>query len=210
MKRVIQMSDVNIGAVNGENLEKNRRNGVLTRFFKLDLKKRIQYLAILLVVIVILTIYFTSAGVEDKAKESAPSGTTVSEQRHDSIENQLKYTLSQIEGAGRVEVMITYEASGEIVPAISVDKQTSTTTSSGESGTSTTSTENTQNEVVTIGGSGGNSALVLKEKSPEIRGVIVVSEGANNIAVKLNLLRAVQTLLSVSPDQVDVYKMNNE
>jgi stage III sporulation protein AG len=204
------MSDVNIGAMNGENLEKKRRNGVLTRFYKLDLKKRIQYLAILLVIIVILTIYFTSAGVADKAKESAPPGTTVSEQRLDSIENQLKYTLSQIEGAGRVEVMITYEASGEIVPAISVDKQTSTTTSSGESGTSTTSTENTQNEVVTIGGSGGNSALVLKEKSPEIRGVIVVSEGADNIAVKLNLLRAVQTLLSVSPDQVDVYKMNNK
>ena len=204
------MSDVNIGAVNGENLENKRQNGVLRRFFKLDLKKRIQYLAILLVVIVILTIYFTSTGVADKAKESAPSVTTASEQRHDSIENQLKYTLSQIEGAGRVEVMITYEASGEIVPAISVDKQTSTTTSSGDSGTSTTSTENTQNEIVTIGGSGGNSALVLKEKSPEIRGVIVVSEGADNIAVKLNLLRAVQTLLSVSPDQVDVYKMNNE
>ena len=210
MKRVIQMSDVNIGAVNGENLENKRQNGVLRRFFKLDLKKRIQYLAILLVVIVILTIYFTSTGVADKAKESAPSVTTASEQRHDSIENQLKYTLSQIEGAGRVEVMITYEASGEIVPAISVDKQTSTTTSSGDSGTSTTSTENTQNEIVTIGCSGGNSALVLKEKSPEIRGVIVVSEGADNIAVKLNLLRAVQTLLSVSPDQVDVYKMNNE
>ncbi len=204
------MNDTGNGGANVNDTEKVNKKGVLTRFFKLDLKKRIQYLAILLVIIVILTIYFASAGTGGKVKENAPAATGVSIQNSSSIESQLKYTLSQIEGAGRVEVMITYETSGEIVPAISVDKQTSTTTSSSENGMSTTSTENTQSEVVTIGGSGGNSALVLKEKSPEIRGVIVVAEGADNIAVKLNLLRAVQTLLSVSPDQVDVYKMNNE
>jgi stage III sporulation protein AG len=40
--------------------------------------------------------------------------------------------------------------------------------------------------------------------------VIVVAEGADDIGVKLNLLRAVETVLNVSPDRVDVYKMNNE
>jgi stage III sporulation protein AG len=104
--------------------------------------------------------------------------------------------------------MITYESTSEIVPAISVDKQTSTTTDSSDNGTSTTNTENTQSEVVTVGSSSGNSALVLKEISPKIRGVIVVAEGADNIAVKLNLLSAIETLLNVNPDQVDVYKMN--
>ncbi len=199
-------------AANGEASEPKSKTGLLSRFMKLDIKKKIQYLAILLVIIVILTIYFASSGGIANKREDSTSQAAAQEpasmQVGSSIEQQLKYTLSQIQGAGNVEVMITYEASSEIVPAISVDKQTSTTTDSGDSGTSTTNTENTQSEVVTIGGSGGNSALVLKEKSPEIRGVIVVAEGADNIMVKLNLLSAVQTLLNVSPDQVDVYKMN--
>ena len=199
-------------AVNSEAAEQKSKKGPLSRFMKLDIKKKIQYLAILLVIIVILTIYFASSGGIAKKQEDNTSKAggqdQISVQEATTIEQQLKYTLSQIQGAGQVEVMITYESSGEIVPAISVDKQTSTTTDSGDSGTSTTNTENTQSEVVTIGGSGGNSALVLKEKSPEIRGVIVVAEGADNISVKLNLLSAVETLLNVSPDQVDVYKMN--
>ena len=206
------MNDTENITANGEASEPKSNTGLLSRFMKLDIKKKIQYLAILLVIIVILTIYFTSSGGVAKSQEDntsqAAAQETVSAQQTGTIEQQLKYTLSRIEGAGQVEVMITYESSGEIVPAISVDKQTSTTTDSSDNGTSTTNTENTQSEVVTIGGSGGNSALVLKEKSPEIRGVIVVAEGANNIAVKLNLLSAVQTLLNVSPDQVDVYKMN--
>ena len=199
-------------AANEEALETKSKKGILSRFMKLDIKKKIQYLAILLVIIVILTIYFASSGglankQEDKTTQAAAQ-EAVGANETTSIEQQLKYTLSQIEGAGQVEVMITYESSSEIVPAISVDKQTSTTTDSDEGGKKTTNTENTQSEVVTVGGSSGNSALVLKEKSPEIRGVIVVAEGADNITVKLNLLSAVQTLLNINPDQVDVYKMN--
>jgi stage III sporulation protein AG len=49
---------------------------------------------------------------------------------------------------------------------------------------------------------------VLKENNPEIKGVIVVAEGADDIEVRLNLLSAVQTILDVSPDKVNVYKMN--
>jgi stage III sporulation protein AG len=158
-----------------------------------------------------VTIYFASAGNNAGSKENAAPAATPNSQgavAPDSIEAQLAYTLSKIEGAGDVEVMITYESTSEIVPAISVDKQTSTTTDTSDSGSSTTSTENTQSEVVTVGSSSGNSALVLKEISPKIRGVIVVAEGADNITVKLSLLNAVQTLLNVSPRQVDVYKMN--
>ena len=69
--------------------------------------------------------------------------------------------------------------------------------------------ENSQSEVVTIGGTKRRrSAGGCKENSPEIKGVIVVAEGADDIAVRLNLLSAVQTILDISPDKVNVYKMN--
>ena len=187
--------------------KKRQVAGFITKFIKLDIKKKIQYVAILLVIIVILAIYFASSGgPADDISEQPTSAVIVS----DDIEMRLKQTLSNIEGAGRVEVMITYESSSEIVPAISIDTQKTTTTDTNESGGSTTNTENTQSDIVTINGSNGSTALVLRENSPEVKGVLIIAQGADDIGVKICLLNAVKTILNVSADKVDVYKMNNE
>lgn len=193
-------------------VENKKVKSILQGFAKLDVKKKIQYLAILLVVIVILAIYFASAGkpkTEPTVQADLAQVAVQSTVGYDSIEEKLKATLSRIQGAGDVEVMITYESSAEIVPAISVDTQTSTTTDTRDSGTSSTNTENKQSQVVTVGGGSEASALVLREDSPVVKGVIVVAQGADDIGVKLNLLNAVQTILNVGPHQVDVYKMTN-
>ena len=190
--------------------EKKDVGSIISRFAKLSIKKKIQYVAILLVIVVILAIYFTSFGSSEPSEETSAVQTDTEIADIDSVEAKLMDTLSHIDGAGHVEVMITYESSAEIVPALSVDTQTSTTTDDSENGSSTTTSENTQNEIVTINGSNGSSALVLRENCPEVKGVLVIAEGADDIGVKLNLLNAVQTILSVGPDKVDVYKMNNE
>ncbi|MDD5016943.1 MAG: stage III sporulation protein AG [Eubacteriales bacterium] len=190
------------------NKKAQKSGGLISRFAKLDIKKKIQYVGILLVIVVILTIYFAS--FSDSSSETPAEQTATLAVDEDDIEAKLKQTLSRIEGAGRVEVMITYESSSEIVPAISVDKQTSTTTDTDDGGSSTTNSENTQSEIVTMNTGDGSAALVLREESPVVKGVIVVAEGADDIGVKLNLLNAVQTILNISPDQVDVYKMNIE
>ncbi len=187
-----------------------KKQGLVTKFIKLDFKKKLQYLAVLLIVIVILAIYFASIGSPEKKEPTNENQAPVSEAGSSSIEEKLQETLSNIEGAGKVQVMITYESSAEIVPAISVDTQTSTTTDESENGTSKTNTENTQSEIVTMNGTDGSGALVLKENSPPVKGVIVVAQGADDIGVKLSLLSAVETILNISPDQVDVYKMQNE
>jgi stage III sporulation protein AG len=191
------------------------KTGLLARYLKLDTKKKIQYAAILLIVIVILTIYFSSvaknrSNENSEASSGAAAPVAETAEPADDIARRLQETLSAIEGAGRVEVMITYESTKELVPAFSVDQQISTTVDESSDGKSTTNSENSQSEIVTISGSDGSKALILKENSPKIKGVIVVAEGADDIGVKLNLLSAVQTILDVSPDQVNVYKMNNE
>jgi stage III sporulation protein AG len=191
------------------------KTGLLARYLKLDTKKKIQYAAILLIVIVILTIYFSSvaknrSNENSEASSGAAAPVAETAEAADDIARRLQETLSAIEGAGRVEVMITYESTKELVPAFSVDQQISTTVDESSDGKSTTNSENSQSEIVTISGSDGSKALILKENSPKIKGVIVVAEGADDIGVKLNLLSAVQTILDVSPDQVNVYKMNNE
>ncbi len=188
-------------------IENKKSNDMLSKFKQLDVKKKIQYLIIILIVIVILAIYFASAGKEQPSIETLDESPVTVTENEDTTEQKLKNILSRIKGAGEVEVMITYETGTEIVPAISVDTQTTTKTDTHDNGTSTTDTQNSQSEVVTVGSSGGSSALVIKEKSPLVKGVIVVAQGADDIAVKLNLLKAVQTILNVGPHQVDVYKM---
>lgn len=187
---------------------KEKAGSLIASFKKLDTKKKIQYVAILLLAIIILTIYFSS--FKSSAGSTPSPEASKAALGYDDIESRLENILSKIEGAGRVDVMITYESTPEKVPALSVDKQMSSTTDIGENGTSTINNENTQSDVVTINGSNGNDAFVLRENTPKIMGVIVIAEGADNITVKLDLLEAVQTVLNVSPDRVDVYKMNNE
>jgi stage III sporulation protein AG len=196
--------------------EAGKKDGLVAGYKKLDTKKKIQFAAILLIVIVILAIYFTSVSGNRKQENSGSAGAATVETQissasiDDAIAQRLQETLSAIEGAGRVEVMITYESTAELVPAFSVDRQSSTKVDESTDGKSTTSSENTQSEVVTISGSDGTQALVLKENSPPIKGVIVVAEGADDIRVRLDLLSAVQTILNIGPDQVNVYKMNIE
>ena len=50
----------------------------------------------------------------------------------------------------------------------------------------------------------------MKENQPEVRGVIVVAQGAEDISVRMNLLNAVTTLLNVSADKVEILKMNQQ
>jgi stage III sporulation protein AG len=42
---------------------------------------------------------------------------------------------------------------------------------------------------------------------PDIKGVVVVAEGANNIKLRLELLRATTTALSIDENKVEIFKM---
>ena len=47
-----------------------------------------------------------------------------------------------------------------------------------------------------------NEPLVLKEKAPEIKGVLVVVEGANDVELKIQLSRAVQSLFDLPAHKI--------
>lgn len=120
------------------------------------------------------------------------------EQRDD--EARLKSALSQIRGAGNVEVMLTYENGRELVPALSTDTQ-----STSQSGEQVSQSESTR--PVTITQNGTEEAMVLKEVEPKIRGVIVIAQGADDIKVRMDLARAVSKVLDVSMDKIEIFTM---
>ncbi|HYE09682.1 MAG TPA: stage III sporulation protein AG, partial [Patescibacteria group bacterium] len=69
--------------------------------------------------------------------------------------------------------------------------------------------KNTSDQVVFMNDQGGTSKpLVLKEVNPDIKGVIIVAEGAKDPKVKLQLTEAVQTVLDVPAYRVSVFESN--
>lgn len=134
----------------------------------------------------------------DKSKAEQPIVITTEE---DQLEQRLMDTLSCVRGAGRVKVMITYETGSEIVPAMNTDV-TSSVSVSGENQTRTESSS-----PVTTYQNGENEAIVLMEREPTVRGVIVVAEGAADISVRLKLQAAVQAVLGVDAQKVEVLEM---
>ena len=118
-------------------------------------------------------------------------------------EARLAQVLSCIDGAGQVQVMITYESSAEIVPAY----VNSVNTSSQDSQGGLSQSSNTRTELAATSQDG---ALVLKELAPAIRGVVIIAQGADDFGVKMDLLQATVTVLQIEESQVNVFAMRKD
>ena len=118
-------------------------------------------------------------------------------------EEKLKNILSQIEGAGEVDVMITYESSEEIQPAFNTNTTTEETKEVDQQGGERTVTTSSENKTMIT--SSSNEPIVIKTNQPKINGVIVVATGAKDLTVKETLYSAVQTALQVQGHQVEIY-----
>lgn len=126
---------------------------------------------------------------------------------YEQVENRLQTVLSEIKGAGNVKVMINYSGTSEIVTAVTKNTSTDKTTDKGSSTNRVTESTTEVTEPVIIQQNGEDTPVIIKEILPDIVGVIVVAEGAKDMSVKINLISAIQTLLNVSADKVEIFTM---
>lgn len=124
-----------------------------------------------------------------------------------SLERRLSAILSQMRGAGRVEVLITYETTGELVPAMSsrTTEDVHDSISGKESATQRSVSEVTEPATVKTGE--GQTPIVLMRKEPKVLGVVIVAEGAADQTVRLRLQRAAQAATGVPLSQIEVFEM---
>ncbi len=107
----------------------------------------------------------------------------------DNLENKLEKCLSKVRGAGKVEVIISVSSGMQTVFATEKTYQSS-------------KGETVENPLIVNG-----KPLVTMESYPEISGVVIVAEGANNLSVKVDLLNACQTFLSISNEKIQILSM---
>ena len=123
------------------------------------------------------------------------------------LERSLAEILSHVQGAGRVSVKITFETGRFYDYA---ENETHEENTSRELDTQGASRETTQvresGEIVTTQERTTGSALpvVRSFREPQIQGVLVVADGAKDIAVKKTLIEAVTTLFNIPYHKVAV------
>ena len=112
----------------------------------------------------------------------------------------LESILSQIDGAGKVEVSISLASQGSKTYASNLRNEKRESKEGAGSGSKQTREETVVRDLAV---SSGNHLLV-EEKSPEVTGVLVVADGAGSYRVRENLTQAVATLLDIAPHKVTV------
>ncbi len=163
--------------------------------------KKIIIPLLLLMVLGCLYLYITSFQVVSTNNQSSELSYTSAVAYQKDLESRLKNILSTIKGAGKVEVMVTIDGSPELKFATTVEEKTTTTTSAGGS-------ENKTVTVITdpiiLNVNGKEQPLILMEILPKVKGVVVVATGANDTKIKLQMIEAVQALLDVASDKIDI------
>jgi stage III sporulation protein AG len=125
------------------------------------------------------------------------------------LEARLSDILSQMDGVGKVKVMITVSDSGETVVEKDLHTTSTTTTETDGSGAEKTTTQGENiSETLFVEENGDSYPYVKKEKLPTISGVVVVAEGAGSPTVVSNISKTVEALFSVEAHKIMVVKMH--
>lgn len=172
----------------------------------LPLVEKYKYvLLVILIGIVLLCIPSKSSSTETSAAETTGSGAVTDFSLAD-FESQLEEALAQIDGAGKVRLVLTLKSGTEI--QLAQDGQNSEKTSEKEGG-SEKETSQTLETIILTDGNGRQEALVTKSIFPTFQGALVVCEGGDKASVKLEVVNAVSSLTGLGADKITVVKMKS-
>lgn len=139
-------------------------------------------------------------------KEVSPKDSQIN-QDEKILEKKLEEALNQIEGVGEIKVTLTLASTSEFEYAVNVTSGKKETKEKDQGGGSRTISEKNQNGQIVLKKTNSNDTetpVIVKEINPDIKGVLVVAEGAKKPQIRRELTKAVQTLLGVDSNRVTV------
>lgn len=164
--------------------------------------KKSRYLIVAVVCLGLLTLIWppsNSSSPETTTPASLPSeGVALAKAN---LAGELEDILAQIDGAGKVQVSITLSSDGLKSYARNTKDDRRETAELDKSGLDRNIKEENQSSDIALS---GGAALLVEDGAPEVVGVLVVAEGAQDSRIKEQLTDATTTLLNISPYQVRV------
>lgn len=180
-------------------------------------KKKIENIVVFIIILIItiVAINYIWSGKKESSN-SVPEAEHRNDvvqvsniEKEDETEVKLKRILSNIEGVGKVDVMITYSQTSRKVPIYNENiKGSNTTETDSAGGSRTISEEDSQKEVIyKEDGSGKKEPVTESIISPKIEGAIITAEGAGEARVKANIVQAVEAATGLATHKIQVFKM---
>lgn len=155
----------------------------------MDHIKRYRYLFLIILIGILLLRFPDVSSAAKTIPEEHP-------QPQSSLEDSLSRILCQMDGAGRVEVLLT-EAEGE-----ELLYQSDETHTSGQTNQDTRS-----NTVLISGSDRGESGLIRQRNPPVYQGAVILCQGADQPGIRLAIVEAVTDLTGLTSDKITVLKM---
>lgn len=148
---------------------------------------------------------------KEKTKETKQENET-EKKREDYVsqmEERLVELLENVDGVGKVKVMVTLAASEEEVTLKDEPySQDSIQEADAQGGSRSSISINKEETSVLVENENGQSVpYVTKTVEPEVEGVVVIAEGAGQAKVENEIIEAVEVLFSVSVHKIKVMKM---
>ncbi len=160
-----------------------------------EIWKKYKYVALIVLVGVLLMLIPTSKKTGTKQQ----SATLNAEDTFslEETEKRMESILSQIDGVGKLRIMLTLSSGPQLQLASDLDRTRDAAAGDGRD----------RQETVTINrGSGCQEVIVTKQIYPVFRGAVVVCQGAGNSAVRLAVTEAVSALTGLSADKITIVK----
>ena len=156
----------------------------------LDFLKKYRFVVLILTIGIVLMIIPTGK------KEETSEETVTQMENFEDPTRELTQILSQIQGAGKVQILLTTGAGERTV--YQTDEQQDTSEQSNNLRVET---------VIITDKDRAQQGLIQQILAPEYRGAIVVCQGADNVAVRLAIIEAVSDATGLGTDRISVLKM---
>ncbi len=185
-----------------------------------DNKKKIENLAVFLVILVITLIVINAIWNGDKNKTNEESEydpnkklameTVETSNTQNDLSMQLEEILEKIDGVGKVKVLITYSQTNEIIPMYNEDtSQKDTEEKDTSGGTRKVIETDVSKEIIYKEESGSKIPITQSIVSPKIEGAIITAQGANNATTKTNIIQAVEAVTGIASHKIQVFTMSS-
>lgn len=180
--------------------------------------KKTDWIAIALAGVLLLVVSIPSGGnemhlTESKKEDTSQEKTEWEYEKEDYakyLEHKLEQVLGQMEGVGKVSVMITVADQGENIIEKDRTEHASTVTDT-DGGRMEMTTEKEYGEETVYEETGGEKMpYVSKEILPEIEGVLIVAEGGDSPRIVSDISDAVKALFQVEAHRIKVVKMSSK
>lgn len=161
-----------------------------------------------------IALIFISSMFKPNKEKPTPCASTYSQNfmdaKRETLERSLENLVSDINGAGKSKVFITFEGSSETVYATEEKKnKEASEDKSGDEITRKKESDDCEKKFITIKDSeGSEKALAVTELEPKIKGAVVICPGADDPIVKNRITEVVTTALNINSARVCITKSN--